>query len=344
MGIFSTGGVGIDLGSANVTISLQNEGVVLREPSYVLTRQEDIEEIQAVGRKAKQMLGRMPGNLYLLSPIRDGAVTDVQTAGALLRGLADKSLGKTRALEKNRLVISSPVGLTHVEQLALEDTARTTGARRCSLLRSPVAAALGADIDFSQPEGRMVVVIGSSVTEVAVLSMGGIAAARSSRTGSLAFDEAIIRHVRREKGLIIGQRTAEDLKVDLGSARASVPDQTVTLRGRDAKTGKPGTAQITAKEIAEAIKRPIEDLLETIREAFENTPAEMAEDILRSGVFLSGGGALLDGLAECLSKTLNLNVSVGENPQDDVAIGCCMVASDERLAQRCADAGCLIEL
>lgn len=346
MGVFSTGGVGIDLGSANVTICLENEGVVLREPSYVLTLRDDIDDILAVGRDARQMLGRTPKDVALLSPVMDGAVGNVELATALLRSLAEKALGKRRALEKNRLTVSVSQGCTRVELEALENAVRSAGARKAALLRSPIAAALGAGVSIDDARGCMMVIIGGSTTEVSVLSMHGIAAARSTRTGSLSIDEAIMRYIRREKGLIIGQRTAEDLKIDLGSCRdlPNISNDTATLRGRDARTGKPATADVTAHDIHNAIMPTLDILLESIREAFENTPAEMAEDILQRGVFLSGGGAQLDGLKERLSDMLNLPVSVGENPQDDVARGCCIAASDNRLAQRLAQTGCLIEL
>ena len=219
MGVFSSGGVGIDMGSANVTICLQNEGVVLREPSYVLTLRDDLEEILAVGRDARQMLGRTPKDVTLLSPIMDGAVGNIELATALLRSLSEKALGKRRALEKNRLVVSISQGCTRVEQEALEATVRAAGAKKAALLRTPVAAALGAGVPIEDERGCMMIVIGGSTTEVSVLSMNGIAAARATRTGGLALDEAIMRYVRREKGLIIGQRTAEDLKLDLGTAR-----------------------------------------------------------------------------------------------------------------------------
>lgn len=346
MGVFSTGGVGIDLGSANVTICLENEGIVLREPSYVLTMRDDIDDILAVGRDARQMLGRTPKDVALLSPIMDGAVGNVELATALLRTLSEKALGKRRALEKNRLAVSISQGCTRVELQALENAVRSAGAKKASLLRSPVAAALGAGVPIDDPRGCMMVIIGGSTTEVAVLSMNGVAAARSTRTGSLSIDEAIMRFIRREKGLIIGQRTAEDLKIDLGSCRdlPHIENETATLRGRDARTGKPTTVDVTAHDVHNAIMPTLDILLESIREAFENTPAEMAEDILQRGVFLSGGGAQLDGLTERLSDMLHMNVTVGENPQDDVAKGCCLAASDARLAQRLAQTGCLIEL
>lgn len=346
MGVFSSGGVGIDLGSANVTICLENEGVVLREPSYVLTLHDDIEEILATGRDARQMLGRTPKDVTLLSPIMDGAVGNVDLAVTLLQTLAEKALGKRRALEKNRLVVSVPQGCTRVELEALQSTVRAAGARRAALLRSPIAAALGAGVPIDDARGCMMIVIGGSTTEVSVLSMNGIAAARSTRTGSLAIDEAIMRYVRREKGLIIGQRTAEDLKIDLATARegALVDNEEVTLRGREARTGKPGTVNVTPEDIRKAIQAPMESLMESIRDAFENTPAEMAEDILQRGIFLSGGGALLDGLQERLGEVLGMPVTLGENPQDDVARGCCIAASDDRIAQRLVQSGCMIEL
>ena len=346
MGVFSTGGVGIDLGSANVTICLENEGIVLREPSYVLTLRDDSEDILAVGRDARQMLGRTPKDVALMSPIMDGAVGDIELTTALRRTLSEKALGKRRALEKNRLTVSASLGCTRVELQALESAVRSAGARKASLLRTPIAAALGAGVSIDDPRGCMMVIIGGSTTEVAVLSMNGIAAARATRTGSLSMDEAIIRFLRREKGLIIGQRTAEDLKIDLGSCRdlPHIENETAVLRGRDARSGKPATVEITAHDVHNAIMPTLDNLLESIREAFENTPAEMAEDILQRGIYLAGGGAQLDGLTERLSDMLNISVTAAENPQDSVARGCCLAASDSRLSQKLAQTGCLIEL
>ena len=346
MGVFSTGGVGIDLGSANVTICLENEGIVLREPSYVLAMREDNEDVLGVGRDARQMLGRTPKDVVLLSPVMDGAVADVELATLLMKALAEKALGKRRALEKNKLVVSMSTGSTRVEHAAAEDAVRGAGAKRAGLIRSSVAAALGAGLSIEEAKGIMVVLIGGSTTEVAVLSMNGVAAARTTRTGSLSMDEAIMRYVRREKGLIIGQRTAEDLKVDLGTALEIPMDklENVTLRGRDARTGRPAVAEINALDIQRAILPALDNLLETIREAFENTPAELAEDILANGIRLSGGGALLDGLRERLEALLNIPVSIGENPQDEVALGACIAASDDKIFQKLAASGCLLEI
>ena len=346
MGVFSSGGVGLDLGSANVTICLENEGIVLREPSYVLTMREDSEEVLAVGRDARQMLGRTPKDVALLSPVMDGAVGDIELATLLMKALSEKALGKRRALEKNRLVVSMSTGATRVEHAAAQAAVRAAGAKRAALIRASVAAALGAGLSIDEAKGMMIVLIGGSTTEVAVLSMNGVVAARTSRTGSLALDEAIIRYVRREKGLIIGQRTAEDLKIDLGTCM-EIPMteiENVTLRGRDARTGRPATAEITALDIQRAILPALDNLLENIREAFENTPAELAEDMLTHGIHLCGGGALLDGLRERLSAMLNVPVSMGENPQDEVALGTCIAAADERIYQKLAATGCLLEV
>lgn len=346
MGVFSTGGVGLDLGSANVTICLENEGVVLREPSYVLTMRDDPDDVLGVGRDARQMLGRTPKEVALLSPVMDGAVADIELSTLLMKALSEKALGKRRALEKNRLVVSMSTGATRVEHAALQSAVRGAGAKRAALLRASVAAALGAGLSIEEARGVMVVLIGGSTTEVAVLSMNGVVAARASRTGSLALDEAIMRYVRREKGLIIGQRTAEDLKVDLGTA-LEIPMselENVSLRGRDARTGRPATAEINALDIQRAILPALDALLESIREAFENTPAELAEDLLTHGVHLSGGGALLEGLRERLAQMLNLPVNVGENPQDEVALGACIAASDEKIYQKLIATGCLLEV
>ena len=346
MGVFSTGGVGIDLGSANVTICLENEGIVLREPSYVLTLRDDIDEVIAVGRDARQMLGRTPQDCTLVSPVADGAVGNIELSTALIKRLSDKALGKRRALEKNRLVVSMSQGATRVERAALEEAVRAAGAKRSALIRTSVAAALGAGIPIDEPRGFLLVTIGGSTTEVAILSMNGVVAARTMRTGSSALDAAIIRYIRREKKLVIGQRTAEDLKIDLGTAikNPSLSREKVSLRGRDAITGKPGTVEVTAEDIHLAIMPSVEMLVENIRDAFENIPAELAEDILPNGIYLSGGGALLEGLSDRLGEMLRLNVMVDENPQDDVALGACLAASNERLAQKISLSGCLVEI
>ena len=346
MGVFSSGGVGIDLGSANVTICLENEGIVLREPSYVLTLRDDPDEILAAGRDARQMLGRTPKDVLLHSPIMDGAVGNIEMTTRMIKVLSEKALGKRRALEKNRLCATMSQGCTQVERAALEEAVRTAGAKRAWLIRSGMAAALGAGMPIEEPRGSMLVSIGGSTTEVSVFSMNGLVATRCMRTGSLAIDESIMRHIRREKNLIIGQRTAEDLKVDLGCAVKN-PErfkETATLRGRDARSGKPATVEVSALDIHNAIMPPLENLLECIRDAFENIPAELAEDILPQGIYLSGGGAQLEGLRERLGEMLGMQVTVSDSPQDDAAQGACIAVSSDRTIQKLVQSGCMIEL
>ena len=346
MGVFSSGGMGIDLGSANVTIFLESEGVVLREPSYVLVSRDDPDSVLACGRDARQMLGRTPRAALLISPVMDGAVGDIEMTTMLLRELSEKAIGSRRALDRTRLVVSLGLGVTRVERAALEEAVKALGARRAALVRGSVAAAVGAGVSIDEPKGVMVVNIGGSTTEVAVLASGGVVASRAARTGGMALDEAIIRYIRNEKGLVIGQRTAEDLKVDIGSAAQGEPEnaEDVLLRGRDVRTGKPSTVSVSPKDVNRAILPPLTMLLENIREAFENTPPELAADILERGVYLSGGGARLEGLRERLSELLSMPVHMSESPEDDVASGAGAIAADERLASRLRQSGCLIEL
>ena len=257
MGVFSSGGVGLDLGSANITICLENEGIVLREPIYVLALREDTEEVLGVGRDARQMLGRTPKDVVLLSPVMDGAIADIDQATLLMKALSEKALGKKRALEKNRLVVSMSTAATRVEHAAASAAVRGAGAKHAALIRSTIAAAIGAGLSIEEAKGVMVVLIGGSTTEVTVLSMNGVVAARTSRSGSLSMDEAIMRYVRREKGLIIGQRTAEDLKIDIGSARMRGAKLTMDAYGRSLVSGLPRAVRVSSEEMIEALDEPL---------------------------------------------------------------------------------------
>jgi len=346
MAVFTSGGIGFDLGSSNVTIYLENEGVVLREPSYILTNADNSLDILAVGREARQMMGRTPREVMLSTPVVNGAIADIEQTTMMIQSFCDRVIGRRRGIEKTRIVVSMPQGLTHVELEALKQAVRAAGAKRAALVYSPIAAAVGGGVSINEPRGIMEVVIGGGTTEIAVISMNGVVAARSVRTGANAFDEAIVRHIRREKGLIIGQRTAEDLKIDVGSAIESkmAENLEVLLRGRDAHTGKPATVTVTAADVRKALQRPIDDIVESIREAFENTPPELAADILERGIQLSGGGCQLDGLERRIGEAIKLPVRYGEAPQDEVAAGAGMIASDERLLNRFAQTGCAIEL
>lgn len=346
MAVFSSGGIGFDLGSGNVTVWLENEGVVLREPGFILTGVENDREILAVGREARQMLGRTPKEVVLETPVIGGAVADEDRAAAMIQALAERAVGRRRSLDRVRMAVTMPYGLTRVETEALKRAVRAAGARKAFLVYAPVAAAVGAGLNLNEPRGTMMISVGAGTTQIAVLSANGIAAARTVRTGGTAFDQAIVRYIRREKGLVIGLRTAEDLKIDIGSVVENRMNEgfEVLLRGRNAATGKPATVSVTAKEVSDALQPPTEAILESIREAFENTPPELAADIMERGIRMTGGGALLDGLAKRLSDLTKLNVRVGDTPQDEAATGAGMIAADDRLFARMTASGCVTEI
>lgn len=373
MGLFSGNAIGIDLGSSFTSIYLSGQGLALREPTCILTLRDDAQAVLAVGDEARAMLGRTAEDTLLMSPVVDGAVTDADAATLLMLALTEKATGRRKPMEKGQLFVSMSQGLTRVEHQALEQAARQTGAKRPILVRTPLAAALGAGVDVEKPRGVMVVVLGGGTTEIAVLSMCAVVAARSMRTGSLSMDEAIVRYVRRKKGLIVGLRTAEDLKCDIGSA--ALPDydseqdedeeedvdaageeaadesaekeppqgEHVLLRGRDAKTGKPATVAITTRDIALALREPVRVLIDAMRDALSRVPPDLAGDIAEEGVHLCGGGALLDGLAALLAEKLGIPVTVSEHPQDDVLMGIGRLSDDDRLRRQAVEAGSVEE-
>lgn len=362
MSIFSGDGIGVDLGSSNIAIYLSGEGIVLREASHVLTLKTDTQQVLGLGNEARAMLGRTAGDSMLYSPVIDGAVTDSDIAALLVLALTERVTGKRKPMEKARLYLSMSNGLTKVERQALEQTARLTGSKHSAYVKVPLAAALGIGLEVDQPRGTMVVVLGGGTTEIAVLSMYGVVAARSMRTGSLSMDEAIVRYMRREKGLIIGPRTAEDIKCDIGSAQ--LPDydmedeaqdvaesteddkeekqhegEKVLLKGRDAKTGLPSTVEVTTRDIAKALREPVQMLVDALRDALMRTPEELAADVLEQGIYLSGGGAQLFGLAEVLSEQTGVPVHVSDHPQDDVLLGIGRLLGDDRMYRACVEVG-----
>lgn len=348
MAVFSNAnGIGIDLGSSNLVVCIADEGVVLREPDCVLVDAADDEEILAVGREAKGMMGRTPADVMLLSPVVDGAVTDEKLTTEIITELAEKALGKRRPFERSRLCVTMSPGTTKVEKQALVHALRELNVKTVSVVKTPVAAAVGAGLDISEARGMLSVVIGGAVTEIAVMSMNGIVAFRSMRTGSNSLDEAIVQYIRKEKGLVIGLRTAEDLKCDLADCAMNLDNpgelEEVLLRGRDAVTGRPNTVKVTAKDITAAMLPRIGDIVEAVRDALSNTPAELAGDIKKTGLHLSGGGALLAGLPELLEKVTGLEVHMTEEPQDDAALGACMIACNNNLIDKFVRSGALIE-
>ncbi len=369
MSFFSGDGIAVDLGSANTTIYLENQGIVLREPTSVLVMADDPTQVYAVGGDAYAMGGRGQGRFDRLSPVMDGAVTDADMAALLMVSLAERATGRRKPMEKAQLLVSMSQGLTKVEKAALVQAVRMTGAKRAVLVKTPIAAALGAGLKVDDTRALMIVVLGGGTTELAVIAGGAIVAARSMRTGMLSMDEAIARHIRREKGIIIGLTTAEDLKCDIGSTeppeeeaegeqdeaddkddgeedKAEAPDEgeKVLLKGRDAKTGQPTTVEITPRDIALGLEGNIALVVDALRDALSRVPPELAADILDAGICLSGGGALLKGLAPRLAAETSVPVSVGEHPHEDVILGLGTLASDERLLKLLLMTGAAEEL
>ena len=334
--------LGIDLGSANTAVCLPGQGVALREASYVLTLEQNENEVLAIGDDAKALLGRTDEEAALIAPILDGAVADIDLA-AMLAYTGEEALSRRRALEKARAATAISPGATKVERAALLRAMALTGARRTLVVKSPVAAAVGAGVEFHEPHGVMQIVLGGSTTEISVLSLNGIVAARSMRTGGNAMDEAVVRYLRREKGIVIGVRTAEDLKMDLGSATEPEEDTTVRVKGRSVHTGRPETIEITNRDIYLALRAPVELLVDAIKDALANTPAELAGDLMDKGIHLSGGGALLSGLNQLLHEATQLPVITSDLPQDDVAMGLARISAEERVIARLAATGALVE-
>lgn len=340
MGIFSSGGVGIDLGSSYTTVFLEGRGVALKEPTRVLATRSSQQEVLAVGLEAQNMLGRTAEDVQLTAPVAGGAVADVEMASLILLALTEKAAERRKPMDKGRLVVTLSQGATKVERAALISALSGTGAKRASALRAPMAVALGAGIGVEAPKGVMVVDIGGGTTEIAVLSMNGVVAACCLRFGGLFMDEAVARYYRRERGLIIGLRTAEEIKCDLGTVLPlQEQGESVRLRGRDAATGKPAVIQTHSGDVLKALEEPVTLLIDGMRRALSNTPPELAADVLESGLYLAGGGALLHGLEERIQRETGVPVNLVDHPQDVAALGAGRVAMDERLLEQLLVAG-----
>jgi rod shape-determining protein MreB len=313
--------VGIDLGTASVLVYVKGRGIVLHEPSVVAIDKKTGKMI-AVGEEARRMLGRTPGNIVAIRPLRDGVIADYDLTERMLRYFIKKSIG-ARFFVRPRVMVCIPSGATNVEERAVKQAALQAGARQAYMIEEPVAAALGAGINISEASGNMVVDIGGGTTDVAVLSLGGIVYSKSLRVGGDEFDEAIIKYVRKEYNLMIGERTAEELKINIGTAypRAKKPEESMEIRGRDLVSGLPKTIRVTAKETFVAMQEPIEQIVSAVKEVLEKTPPELAADIINKGIVLTGGGSLLHGFDRLLSEETGLPVYVAENPVSCVVLG-----------------------
>lgn len=313
--------IGVDLGTATVLVYVKGRGIVLHEPSVVAIDRGS-GQIIAVGEDARRMLGRTPGNIVAIRPLREGVIADYDTTEKMLRYFIQKALGG-KPLFRPRVMVCIPSGVTGVEERAVRQAALQAGAKQAFLMEEPLAAALGAGLDISQASGNMVVDVGGGTTDIAVLSLGGIVCSRSLRVGGDKFDEAIVRYIRREYNLMIGERTAEELKINAGTAypEGSRRDATMDIRGRDLVSGLPKTITISARETYNALAEPVEQVVSAVKEVLEKTPPELAADIVNKGIVLTGGGALLDGLDELLRRETHLPVNVADDPISCVARG-----------------------
>lgn len=310
--------MGIDLGTANTLVYVRHEGIVLREPSVVAKRSDGA--VLAVGDEAKRMIGRTPSDIQALRPLRDGVIADFDTTAAMLSYFIRKGM-RGRSLFKPRVVVGIPSGVTEVEKRAVIDATLQAGAREAYLIEEPMAAAIGAGLPISEPVGSMVVDIGGGTTEVAVISLGGIVSSKSIRIGGDEMDEAIIQYARKAYNLLIGERTAEEIKIAVGSAYPMREEQAVEVRGRDLVSGLPRTVRMTSAEIREALREPVVAIVEAVKQTLERTPPELSADIVERGIVLAGGGALLRGLDRLLAEETGMPVTLTDDPLSAVVLG-----------------------
>ena len=333
-GLFSND-MAIDLGTANTLVYVRGEGIVLNEPSIVAIHQAD-NTVLAVGKEAKAMLGRTPGNIVAIRPLKDGVIADFDVTEKML-GYFIRRVHRRRALVRPRIVIGVPSGITQVEKRAVRDSAMQAGAREVYLIWEPMAAAIGAGMPIIEPGGNMVVDIGGGTTEVAVISLSGIVYSRSVRIAGDEMDEAIVQYIRKNYNLLVGERRAEEIKIRLGSAFATGGERrTMEVKGRDLIDGIPKTIVIGDDEIRESLREPIMTIVDAVRTALERTPPELAADIVDKGIVLTGGGALLKGLDQLLRQETNLPITVAEDPLSCVALGIGKVLDELDLLKKVA--------
>lgn len=313
--------IGVDLGTANVLVFVKGKGIVLHEPSVVAMDKESGRVI-AVGSEARRMLGRTPGNIIALRPLRDGVIADYDVTEKMLRYFISKADGGRKFFFRPRIMVCIPSGVTGVEERAVRQAAIQAGAKEAHLIEEPLAAALGAGLDISQPSGTMVVDIGGGTSDIAVLSLGGIVCSKSLRVGGDKIDEAIVKYIRREYSLAIGERTGEELKIEIGTADLKGADEkSMEIRGRDMLSGLPKGVAVSRHQVHAAIKETLDLIVGGVKEVLERTSPELAADIVNKGIILTGGGALLEGLDRLLSRETGLPIYVADDPLSCVAKG-----------------------
>jgi len=324
--LFFARDIGIDLGTANTLIYVKGKGIVLREPSVVAINLHG-NKVLAVGNDAKQMIGRTPSNIIAVKPMRDGVIADFEATKTMLKFFVKKVVANG-LFSKSRIVICVPSGVTEVERKAVEEATMLAGAREVHIIEEPTAAALGAGLPVSEPIGSMIVDIGGGTSEVAVISLGGIVTSKSIRVAGNEFDNAIINYVKKEFNLMIGERTAEDVKINIGSAYPGIREEEMEIKGRDVVSGFPRTAIVTSENIREALMDTLELIADAIKSTLEKTPPELAADVFEHGIHLAGGGALLAGLDRFINRHTNIQVFITEHPMDCVANGTGMIVDD----------------
>lgn len=311
--------IGIDLGTASVLVYIRGQGIVLQEPSVVAI-DKNTNTILAVGEDARSMLGRTPGNIVAIRPLRDGVISDFDITEKMLRYFIQKSIKKP-LLRKPRIAVCVPSSVTEVERRAVEDATKQAGARDVFVIEEPIAAAIGAGIDISRACGSMVVDIGGGTTDIAVISLGGTVVSTSLKIAGDSFDEAIVRYMRKKHNLLIGERSAEDLKINIGTAYERSVPVSMDIRGRNLITGLPNTITVTSDEMMEALNESVTSIVEAVHNVFEQTPPELAADISDRGIVMTGGGSLMYGLDRLIKQKTNINAIIAEEAVSCVAIG-----------------------
>ncbi len=309
----------IDLGTANTLVYVKGKGIVLNEPS-VVALQKDTGRVLKVGKEAKIMVGRTPGNIVAIRPMKDGVIADFQYTEAMLRYFIQK-VHNRKSLIRPRIIISVPSGVTQVERRAVRDSAQSAGAREVYLIEEPMAAAIGAGLPITEANGNMVIDIGGGTTDVAVISLAGIVFSKSVRTGGNEMDEAIIQAIKKKHNLLVGERSAEEIKIEIGSAYPMEENKQMEVKGRDLVSGIPKTIVISEEEIRDALDEPVSKIVDTVKIALENTPPELAADIVDKGIILAGGGALLRGFDILLREETNLPITIADDPLSTIVLG-----------------------
>ncbi len=329
--------IGIDLGTANTLVYVRDHGIVLREPSVVAVH-DLTKDILAVGDEAKRMLGRTPGSIRAVRPLKDGVIADFEITEAMLRHFINKVSGQRKLSRKPRVVIAVPSGITEVEKRAVRDSAEHAGAREVILIEEPMAAAIGAGLPIGEASGNMIVDIGGGTTEVAIMSLGGIVFSRSERVAGDEFDESITQYLKKAYNLMIGERTAEDIKIRIGSAFPLEKEMAMEVKGRDLVAGLPKTITLTSQEVREALQEPLSRIVESVRTTLERCPPELAADLVERGIMLAGGGALLRGIDRLLAEDTNLVVHIADDPLSAVAEGTGKVLENVAVLAKLAEA------